>query len=173
MSGQNSNERLTAGQLRALLKYFPDTGEWTWLVAVARRVKVGDTAGWRRADGRRKISIDSKTYYGSRLAWLYMTGQWPDGEVDHDDLNKANDRWSNLRKATHAQNQTNSRPRRHNKAGLKGVAINSKGHRLPFYAQISVNGKVRRIGSFATAQAAHEAYCAEARSIHPEFFRGE
>ncbi len=97
-----------------------------------------------------------------------MTGEWPENEVDHEDLDKSNDRWANLRLATHAQNQTNSRPRRHNRAGLKGVSI-AKGGR--YQAKISVNGKTVHLGHFDTAVSAHSAYCEAARNQHPEFFR--
>jgi hypothetical protein len=70
-------------------------------------MKPGDIAGTTRPDGRRQISIDNLTYLASRLAWLYMTGRWPKEEIDHIDRDKGNDRWENLREATHQQNQLN------------------------------------------------------------------
>ena len=53
------------------------------------------------------IRIRGKAYYSHRLAFLYMTGEWPLEEVDHIDRNPYNDAWVNLRKATSSLNKWN------------------------------------------------------------------
>jgi hypothetical protein len=48
------------------------------------------------ADGYRVIDIDGKDYYAHDLIYLYMTGKWPTGEIEHINDNKDDNRWGNL-----------------------------------------------------------------------------
>ena len=99
---------LSQVKLRELLHYDPETGVWTWLNPLPRsRVKPGDIAGRIMDNGRRQIRIASGFYYSSRLAWLYMTSEWPINQVDHENRNRSDDRWENLREATQSQNSFN------------------------------------------------------------------
>ena len=73
--------------------------------------------------------------------------------VDHIDRNRLNNRRSNLRLITHAQNLANSVPRKGRK--YKGVFA----HRTKWEAKIMVNMKLHRLGqSFKTAEDAARAY---------------
>lgn len=99
---------LTADHLRHLLHYDPLTGAWTWMNPLPRsKMRRGDIAGRLTDQGRRQIRIASGFYYGSRLAWLYMTGEWPKDQIDHINRLKGDDRWENLREATQSQNSYN------------------------------------------------------------------
>lgn len=71
-----------------------------------KRHKSGEVAGWLDTRGYRRIKIAGTTYYAHRLAWLYTYGEWP-GEIDHKNQKKADNRITNLRDATHSQNQRN------------------------------------------------------------------
>jgi len=115
------------------------------------------------------IRIDGKTYKSHRLAWFYVTGAWPAVEIDHRDLDKSNNRFSNLRNASASLNKRNSPTYRNNKAGLKGVCLNKRGG--TYRAQISINGSTKRIRSFRTAEEAHAAYVLEAARLFGEFAR--
>jgi HNH endonuclease len=99
-----------AEYLRKTLKYDPDTGLW-WKRPRQQtrgpRTKDG-TAGYIDSDGRRRLHVNGHRYYANRLAWLYMTGEWPSLEVDHEDRDTSNDRWGNLRLATEAQQHANN-----------------------------------------------------------------
>ena len=99
-------QNLTQSLLKQLLHYDPETGVWTWLAPYSRNIKPGDMAG---SDGGRywRIQINGRSYGAGRLAWLYMTGQWPKEQIDHIDRNGYNDRWINLREATSSQNNFN------------------------------------------------------------------
>lgn len=97
---------ITASELRERLVYEPDTGEWTWLSS-PRGGQAGKPAGWIDAYGYRRIKIDGQTYIASRLAFLYVNGQWPQDEVDHINRDPGDDRWENLREANRSLNTLN------------------------------------------------------------------
>lgn len=99
---------LTQEYLQHLLHYDPLTGLWTWMNPLPRsKMCRGDLAGRITQQGRRQIRIASGFYYASRLAFLYMTGEWPEDQVDHINRIKDDDRWENLRPATQSQNSYN------------------------------------------------------------------
>jgi hypothetical protein len=163
-----AEDMLTADRLRQLLHYDPETGAFTWRVPQGTAAK-GDTAGCLNEDGRRRIVINRKTYIASRLAWLYVTGKWPTHQIDHKNCVRSDDRFDNLRDATGAQNQRNTRTRRDNACGLKGVYFGAREKR--WIAKIRREGRQIRLGYFATAEEAHAAYCKAATEIDPEFAR--
>jgi len=136
---------LTAERLREVLHYDPETGAWTWLVAPRKgRSYVGQRAGALKDDGYRIIGIDGVRYRSNRLAWLYMTGAWPEADVDHRDrASRGDDRWTNLRAATRSQNQGNAIGK--GKRWKKGVSL--VGTR--FKAQIMKDGINHHIGCFS------------------------
>jgi hypothetical protein len=99
---------LTQQILQDLLNYDPDSGIWTWRNPLPRsKMKPGDLAGRITSHGRRQIRIASGFYYSARLAFLYMTGDWPVDQVDHINRIRDDDRWINLREATQSQNSFN------------------------------------------------------------------
>src|SRR5438045_2733801 len=92
------------------------------------------------------IRVDRRCYRAHRLAWLYMTGEMPI-EVDHLNLNRADNRWQNLRVATRVQNAANSPARRPSITGIKGVRRLKSGR---WYARIMsvlgwIGGAIERI----------------------------
>lgn len=99
---------LTADRVRHLLHYDPLTGAWTWINPLPRsKMRCGDPAGRITSHGRRQIRIASGFYYSARLAWLYMTGEWPKDQIDHINRLVGDDRWENLREANQSQNSFN------------------------------------------------------------------
>lgn len=129
------------------------------------RVKVGDVAGGPDRNGHIRIYIDGRIYAAHRLAWLYMHGVWPAGDVDHKDGCPANNKFSNLRDVSKAINQQNQRrPHSHGTTGFLGVTFHkAKGK---FQAQIGTKGKHLYLGLFHTAELAHAAYLNAKRRIH-------
>lgn len=115
--------KLTQTKLKEVLHYAPDTGVFTW-VRTRGSVSAGDIAG-SYSEGRPIIVLFRKHHRASRLAWLYMTGVWPEHEVDHEDTNPANNRWGNLRSATSSQNKWNQGIRIDNQTGYKGVSYDT------------------------------------------------
>lgn len=156
---------LTAERLRELLYYNPATGRFTWTLA-RRNVRVGNEAGHADPRGYRYISIDNRQYCGHRLAWLYMTGEWPKSIVDHRNGKKGDNRWRNLRDTSAHGNAQNLRaPTTRNQLGFLGV-IPPQGKRTQFKASIQVHGKSMHLGYHATPELAHAAYIAAKRQLH-------
>jgi HNH endonuclease len=156
---------LTAKRLRRLLHYNEKTGEFTWLKSQGR-VKAGARAGcFCDSDGTWRIGVAGRLYKRARLAVLWNTGEWPRQEVVHRNGDPADDRWCNLREATHSQMVANRGVQRNNTTGFKGVSPSKNG----FMAKIKKDGKSIYLGYYRTPEEAHAAYCAMARRLHGEF----
>ena len=70
-------------ELKSLLHYDEATGIFTWLVDQKRRqVKSGDIAGTLQKNGYIEIGLMNQRHYAHRLAWYYVTGEWP-RLIDH------------------------------------------------------------------------------------------
>ena len=100
-----------------------------------------------------------------------MMGTWGRPMIDHRDGNPANNRWSNLRLATHSQNNANRRRPRHNTSGFKGVSFDRRVGK--WKATICKEGHTMCLGWFDTPQAAHKAYVKAARMLFGELARVE
>jgi hypothetical protein len=148
-------------RLKELLDYDPATGVFTWRGDRHCNKVGGRVAGTIHKAGYRTISIDNRPYLAHRLAWLWMTGEWPK-LVDHIDMNKSNNSWSNLRAATKSQN--NAHTKGHGaKSGVKGVWYWAD--RGVFQAKV----KNKTVGYFATKEEAGEAFRIAAREVYGEY----
>ena len=114
-----------------------------------------------------RINVDGKPYPAHRLAYLYMTGEWPQSpHIDHADLNPFNNRWANIIEASVSQNAANrSAIVSH---GLKWAYKQANGK---WMSVITVGRKQRYVGTYETAHAAHEAGAKIAREAHGQFAR--
>lgn len=148
---------ITQTELQALLSYDAETGLFRRKVRSSNRIKEGEIAGSLDAKGYVCIRVSGKTYKAHRLAWLYVYGQMPTGEIDHINHSKADNRIENLRDVSKAVNQQNPKT-------IKGVQKD----RSRFRSQIRVNGKRINLGSFDTEQKARDAYLSAKRTFHVE-----
>src|SRR5262245_26042039 len=163
---------ITQERLKELLSYDPETG-----LFYARQKRPGPKRTFigSKSGHYIRISIDDVSYRAHRLAWLWMTGEWPPDFMDHIDGEKQNNKWINLRLATKSQNQDNCGPPKDNKSGFKGVSRYRQGEiwGKPWQAGIQHRGKKHHLGHFATAEEAHEAYRVAALQMFGEFARVE
>ena len=154
---------LTAERLRELVNYTPETGAFTRRVKV-RQYEAGTTCGFESDDGYLLLRINNRTYLCHRLAWLYMTGEWPKFEIDHIDGVRNNNRWTNLRDVPKIINQQNQRNRPTTKTGLLGAYPNGRNR---WAATIRHQGVLIRLGQFDSPEEAHQAYLCAKRRLHP------
>jgi hypothetical protein len=117
-----------------------------------------------------KIGVDGHRYHAHCLAWLYMTGEWCELDIDHRNGDRADNRWSNLREATRTQNNGNGKRPRNNSTGFKGVHFFKQTGR--YQAGITVDGRRQHLGYFSDPEDAHAAYLNAAEKYFGEFARG-
>lgn len=153
-------------RLKAFLRYDPETGDFFRLVTRGGQVP-GKVRRKPDALGYMNVGFDGKARKAHRLAWLYMTGEWPTKDIDHINGNPSDNRFENLREATETQNKINEKRRCDNTSGFKGA----KPHKGKWQARICVGGTRKSLGYYNTAAEAHEAYMRAARDIYGEFAR--
>lgn len=140
---------ITQEELKRLLHYDPMTGIITRKISTANRIKVGDIAGWIKISNGKsyiRMSISNRLYLAHRLAWLYITGSFPNGEIDHVNGNGLDNRFSNLRDVMSADNMLNKRIYKNNKSGATGVLYRDRDS--AWVSSIGYNGKRIFIGQF-------------------------
>ena len=153
--------------LKEYFQYNPETGLFIWKIfRGGGSPKIGTIAGTPHEDGYVKIKVNGKIYAAHRLAWLYMTGAFPDQEIDHINGDGTDNRFSNLREASRTENNRNTKVRKNNTSGFKRVSKNRHGK---WVAHIHAEGRQHYLGAFDTPEAAHEAYCTAAKTFYGEF----
>jgi hypothetical protein len=172
MAKARIDDPLTAGQLRAVLVYYPASGLFFWRdrpdIRPSANSGFRDTvAGTTRKNGYIGICINGQQRFAHRLAWLYVHGRWPAAEIDHINEDRSDNRIANLREATHGQNNTRARARKDNRSGVLGVF--KCGNR--WQAQIMHNGAKYHLGVHATIEEAKAARDKAAKHLHGKFAR--
>ena len=109
---------ITQEQVKKLFDY--RNGELYWMINPCKNVKIGDMAGSLNNKGYKRTSINKKIYSIHRLIFLMFHGYLPK-VLDHIDGNRLNNQIENLREATAAQNQHNSKKPITNTSGVKCV----------------------------------------------------
>lgn len=158
---------LSADRARELLSYDPATGVIVWRVNRGGTARTNEPAGAIDRQGYAHIKIDGRDYFAHRIAWLLTTGAWPLAQIDHINGLKADNRLSNLREASQAENMRNRPMYRNNETGFKGVTFNKRDGR--WQARIKRDGKLIHLGQFKSPEDASAAYAEEAAKLHGEF----
>lgn len=162
---------LTHDRVTSLVTYDSDTGEFYWKVdrnSYAKRVKAGDVVkGSPNVWGYKTIGIDGVQYQAHRLAWFYVHGSWPIGEIDHINLNINDNRLCNLRDAPKRFQRGNQRVRKDSSSGVKGVRWHKR--RNKWQARCCS----RSLGYFDHIEDAKRAYRSAAEQEFGEFARFE
>jgi len=167
----------TIEYLRECFSYAPETGALIWKERPLYHFKqaydqrafnaqhAGKSAA-RRGGRYGQVNVAYHQFLAHRIIWVMQTGWWPK-QIDHANRDGFDNRWSNLREATHQQNKWNrTRPKRDLPRGVRKAR---KGPR--FTAAAKVNDRQMHLGSFDTPEEAHAAWCAAVQRERGEFFR--
>lgn len=109
----------------------------------------------------------AKKFLAHRIIWFLAYGHWPDGEIDHVNGNRADNRLSNIREASHSENACNSKMRSNNSSGTKGVYFNKSVGK--WQSQITVDGKHTYLGLFTDIADAKNAVMCAREKLHGIF----
>ncbi len=165
----------SAEDLNRVLDYAPDTGIFTWKprgVSAWDKRWAGAAAFISNTHGYRTGSLfGARGVLAHRIAWKMFYGADPQGEVDHINGDRADNRISNLRVVTSLENKRNSRIPGHNSSGIVGVRFRQDKGR--WNAFISIANRTKNLGYFDSAEAARAARKQAERELgfHPNHGR--
>lgn len=147
------------------ISYNSASGLFMWVVSEPG-ITLGKLAGSVSRHGYLIIRLDRKPHRAHRLAWFLVHGEWPQGEIDHIDGDRLNNRLHNLRVVDRAGNSQNRRSAQSNNqsCGLLGVTWN-KQHKK-WQAKLMANKVRHHVGYFSDPNEAHEAYMEAKARLH-------
>jgi hypothetical protein len=134
---------LSQEYLKTILNYDPATGAFTWIIR--KRGISKKEAGSISGRGYKTLMINKYNYTASRLAWIMHYGVQPDGQVDHINHDRSDNKIENLRVVTNQQNQMNRRYTG-NSSGVIGVCLVKKDGR--WKSHIKVDGRLINLGEY-------------------------
>lgn len=134
------------------LAYCSDTGDFTWLTKRKGVRFVGQVAGTKLKSGYLQIRYDGNFYLAHRLAFLFVTGEFPHKNVDHINGVPHDNRFFNLRDVSQSQNLKNMKRYKTNKSGTSGVHF-CKSDKV-WLAYVFDKGKQYNLGRFKCFTAA-------------------
>jgi len=112
---------ITQHKLKELLLYSEKSGKFIRKLKKGTVKLAGKEVGSKNNYGYVIVQIEGKNYLSHRLAWLYVYGEFPKDQIDHINHNKEDNRISNLREVTCAENCKNKKLNVKNISGCNGV----------------------------------------------------
>ena len=138
---------LSFSEVSKLLNYDPESGLLTWAVNRRGSAKIGSIAGTRvKTTGYKVLRINGEAYKTHRIAWLLYFGKMPDGDIDHINRDRGDNRICNLRMVDRSTNQRNRKISKNNTSGHTGVSYHKRDGL--WRASINVNGKELILGNY-------------------------
>jgi len=157
--------RKTPSDLRLILDYCPLEGTLKWkerapesfTCAEIERGRIstrwnllrsGRIAGHKGSHGYITLTIEGKTYPAHKVAWAVYYGSYPDGQIDHINHVKDDNRISNLRDVSPRENAKNKPLFKNNSSGIVGVYYRASTNR--WRAKIWDGVKSIELGAFTS-----------------------
>ena len=153
--------------LKEYLFYDAKTGEFYWLKAMSNKIKSGSQAGYDNGNGYRRVTLCGKRLRLHRVAWAMTYGEWPKDQIDHIDGVKDNNCISNLREATHQENEFNRKASYNGTSRFKGVHWDKRIGK--WRTQATFNRQTKYLGLFESELEAACAYVEFAQAHHGEY----
>lgn len=142
-------------RLEDAFSYNPETGEITRTVTTSSRAPKGRVVGSPNQNGYLGFYFSGRRYTCSRVAWYLYYGSWPEGDVDHLDNDRTNNRINNLEDVSHRVNCQRRSIRTKKKLPL-GVRLHPRSGK--YEAQASIGGRTKYLGTYRTPEQAHQRY---------------
>jgi len=168
--------------IKSIIEYFPETGEMIWKKRTSEHHKspkvlnawnsnfAGKVVGSIGKNGYKSAAIMNKyKVLVHHIAWIYMTGAWPEKYIDHKNGVRTDNKFDNLRPANESENSLNAKIRCDNKSGHKNVFWNCRVKK--WNVKLSVNRKPIHIGYFDDLSAAALAAESARVTYHKDFAR--
>lgn len=153
---------ITQDELKEFITYDKKTGLIKYKNPLRKGQKKPDhvSDGYLDPSGYIMLFIKDKSYRAHRLAWLYVTGNFPKEEIDHINGIRNDNRYVNLREVTRQQNKFNNK--------RKGYYYDRSKSR--YRASIQLNNKMIHLGYFKEKSDARDAYVKAKIKHHGEEF---
>lgn len=155
---------LTQAYLKEVLYYNQENGNFYWRKPLGTKLKPWSKAGAIDKYGYISINHKKRFYKAHRLAWLYVYGSMPKGEIDHINHVVGDNSIANLRDVNRKQNDENTRVHKDNVSGFKGVTFDKR--KKTWFARIMHNRVAHHLGSYSAPELAAEAYKEAAKKLH-------
>jgi hypothetical protein len=139
--------------LKQRFDYDPSTGRLVW--RSAKSTVRGKEAGTIAPSGYRLVSLGNRAWVAHRLIWVIVHGIGPDGEIDHVNGNRSDNRIENLRCVSRTDNGRNCAVSKRNTSGVLGVSWYARSRK--WLAQIKVDRRQIFLGYFDSLSCAKAA----------------
>ncbi len=149
---RQGRDLITPQRLRERLRYDPESGKLFWRDCADMpnnwRARFAGVEAFKSINphGYRNGTVENNVFLAHRVIWAMIHGEWPDGQVDHIDGNRQNNRLDNLRVVTNQENARNSSLRSDNTSGVMGVSWHNRDKR--WVATIKDGTGKKRLGSY-------------------------
>jgi len=153
-------------------RYDPEEGSLWWKVQSKNNQRLMDReVGVLGKDGYLRVTTKSKSFVKThlvhRVCWYLVYKTWPK-ILDHKDGDTLNNKLSNLREASNADNQANQKKRSRQASSIyKGVYLFKRDNK--WMAYINKNGKRQHLGYHNSQEEAAVAYDNKAKELFGEF----
>lgn len=146
--------KISQEDVRSHFKYNKETGDLKWR-KITSNAASKNKISCVGSSGYIIVGFKGRRYLAHRLIWLYAHGVMPDGEIDHINRNRQDNRISNLRDATSSENNLNRDILSNNTSGTIGVSWHKAS--CKWGAKLARNGVVKWLGLFESKDLAIQA----------------